>query len=199
MLIDESDVEVILGRPLTDEEADRFPSLVIELTTQLEMWLNRVLEVREVVEYRTTAHAVNGGLLLNKGPVQAVHSVENAGNPEQVVAWQWPGDGDVIFLAGWSAPYYYSPEYGGYRIKITYLAGDDPPQQAVADLVASATARTLLVGPQVATGAISNYSVEGTSISYGTSVASSGSADSLGRFQVGDLNIVGRLKRWVVA
>jgi hypothetical protein len=168
------DVRRQLGRSMGDPEAARAVHLIEELTAVLERKLNRKFSPRTVVE----THRINSRLtvILHTGPVIDVTAVTVDGSP-------WDGELADFDIAEF--PY-------ESLVEVTYTAGE-LPDPGVTQLVAQVVARTLLAPTTVAAGTVQSYSVEGTSITYGG--AGGNSPGQVGRFTMGDLASLSRLRR----
>jgi hypothetical protein len=173
------DIETAMGRNLTPTEAARALQLVTQVTDTLALWLNRDLSPTRYTE----EHVINanGMLMPYHGPVRAVETI---GVDGETPTTAYNDDWDTTRFVP------------GSRVVVTYIAGDDM-RPTIAAVVIDAVAGAILAGPQVATGAISSYSVEGTSITYGTA-AGGGGAGAVGRVPVASLRGIGRLRRRVL-
>lgn len=167
------DVRRELGRALTDPEAVKAIALIEQLTALLERKLNRKFDTVTITETHTW-FGRDGRLVLHAGPVIEVTEI-------LLDDVAWTGD-----LADWEQVHW--PK--GSEVTVTYNAGSDV-DAAVRGTVAQVIARTLIVAPNIAVGAVSGYSVEGTSITF-----TGGQQDgNVGRFTVADLSSFSRLRR----
>lgn len=164
-----------LGREMTDEEQVNTIHLIQSLTRVLERKLNRHFSVRTNIE----THRVDssGRFALHRGPLVEVSGVTIDG---------YAYTGDLAQYDLMEFPYESS-------VVVTYDSGS-PADEGVADLVAQVVARTVLLPSVASSGAIKSYSVEGTSITYGEGSASSDEG-AVGRYTVGDLGSLSRLRR----
>lgn len=177
------DVALLLKRDLTSAEEDLTEVLLDSVVATLELHLNRWLWQREVTgERRRTGQL--GRVVLNHQPVAWIDAFHNTSTSASVAfdpARDWEEAGSFT---------------RNTLVWVDYTAGDPFPDvpwaSALTDVVANAVARVVGAPTQVATGIISSYSVEGTSISYGSSL--SGGGDTKGRLAVGDLGVLSRLR-----
>lgn len=170
-------------RELTHAELLLAASLAEELIDTLELKLNRWLYPRQTTEQHTITSS--GRLLPYRGPVVSVESIGYvAGFPAQLPAYPTR----LLDVADAWTP--------GAVLEITYTAGEIPGP-AIIGALGDVVARTLIAPVQAATGMISSYSVEGTSITYGPGV-SGDSGGGAGRITVGQLSSFRRLRRRVL-
>lgn len=173
--------DALAPRALTAAEQDRVGELIAQLVDTLEIRLNRWLYPRTTTQ--TTTVGADGRLVLHRGPVRRIVSVEVDG---VALGAGDPGFLDPVGTAfGW-----------GSVVAVTYEAGDDPTPAATG-LVRDVIERSVLAGATASSGALKSYSVEGTSITYGDVSGASSSSQS-GRITVGDIRSLGRLRRPVV-
>lgn len=174
-----SDVRRELGRAMTDPEYTRAANMILQLTALLERKLHRRFQTATVTETQRIDRL--GRLVPYQGPVLAVTAISVDG-----VAWT--GDLTEWDLQTW-------PQNS--LVEITYTVGSDI-DAGVAGAIASIVARTVLTPAAVATGAVTGYSVEGTSITYGNVSGADNSGGNVGRFTVGDLGSFAGLYRPVL-
>lgn len=172
LLCNTDDIEEAIQRPLTLPETARTQQLIVQLIAVLERKFNRDLIARTYTE-RHLVFDPTGHLVLWHGPVgaTAVTSVlDDLGNDMLGgLDWRggWFGKGGGVIAAG---------ALGGAGISgndyqaanVTYST-DPNARGDLADFRAAiieAVAKVILVGPLASSGAISNFSVEGASISY---------------------------------
>lgn len=173
------DVRRATGRPLTDAEAMRAADLILQLTAILERRLHRKFATTTITE--THRMDTLGRLTPYKGPVLAVSAITVDGTA-------WTGD-----LAEWDQISWPSQSL----VEVTYTAGSEV-DAGVAGSVAQIVARTLLTPAAIAAGAVTGYSVEGTSITYGNVSGADNTGGNVGRFTVGDLRAFAGLYRPVL-
>lgn len=206
--VQQSDIEAVLGRDLTEAEEQRWPTMANAMIEIVEEFLGfRAIYSRQITEERWSpgaradagplsgTSAGGGDIRFNYKPVTALISVSNQDyslTTEDVQFWR---TGSTIWLP-WSR----------FPWTITYVAGDDPVAPNIKGVIVETLARSFLVSPQVDLGIITSYSVEGTSISYGPAVTGqqfgyrSGNPQTpVGRFKVADLNAIGGRKTFLIA
>jgi hypothetical protein len=180
-LVTVGQIETTLGRELTDAEYAWVDQLITESTAVLETWLNRDLTVRT----RTERHTIGSDrrLIPHHGPVQAVTSlIQDGYDVTEAYADAW---------VDWR------PDAGAV-VDVTYHSGDAVVNPAAVYVVRNAVVAAVTAGPRIAAGTMTSYSVEGTSITYGSAVTGDGGNGAAGRFSVASLNAVRRLRRPVV-
>jgi hypothetical protein len=168
------DVAAHVRRPLTTNEQAYATTQIAAYTNILESTLKRVVSLNQFVEtyhplaaptyaaaassgYSTLHSLLGGRVHLAKLPVQEIISVEEqprVGAPRDITA-NIALDGPQTFVVPTLEP-----------VEVTYTAGDNPTHPLVSRFVAGAVARDILTPATAATGAMTNYSVEGTSVSY---------------------------------
>lgn len=169
-----ADVAAHVRRPLTAEEQDYAVTQINAYTHTLEEALNHVVELNQFVEtyhplpapaYASTAQTgystlgILGGarVHLRKLPVQSIVKVEaqpTDGPPRDITLNVVPDGPQVLVVPTQD------------KVEVTYTAGDNPTNPLVTRYVAGAVARDILTPAAAATGAMTNYSVEGTSVTY---------------------------------
>lgn len=180
-LVSTGDVAIAMGvNMLTDAQIDRAEQLIPQVVALLERVLNRTLVQRT---FTNEKHVISQDRRLwpFHGPVQSVTGIRF-------------GAEDAALSTGYNDTWAETEFTPGEALYVTYVAGEAAPDPQIQGVVADAVAGALLAGPAVATGAISSYSVEGTSISYGPGVSGGGAA---GRLTVADLGALRPLKRLV--
>jgi hypothetical protein len=180
-LVTVGQIETTMNRILTDDEYAWSEQLISESTAVLETWLNRDLTVKVRTERQTIG--TDRRLIPHHGPVQAIVSLVADGyDVTEAYADTWvdwrPDQGTVV--------------------EFTYHSGDAVVNPAAVYVVRNAVVAAVTAGPSIAAGTMTSYSVEGTSITYGSSVTGDGGPGSAGRFSVASLNSVRRLRRPVV-
>jgi hypothetical protein len=180
-LVSVGDVETAIGRSMTPAETARALQLIAQVESLLARVLNRDLKPARYTE--THLIPATRRILPYHGPFRSMVTVQVE-------------DGDAVtdYNSTWDRQEWVP----GTKVTIDYWAGDDGLDPAVQGVVIDAVARAIVAGPSAATGAIRNYSVEGTSITYGTNVAGGENAQSAGRIPVADLTALSRLKRRVL-
>lgn len=169
-----ADVAAHVRRPLTPEEQGFATTQIAAYANILEAAVKRVVAVQQFVEtihpipamaYASTAQNGYSTLTtfrgarvhLTKLPVQQVIKVET--KPQlgaQVdITLQVGFDGPQVLVVPTDEP-----------VEVTYTAGDNPTHPLVTATIAKAVARDILTPAAAASGAMTNYSVEGTSVSY---------------------------------
>jgi len=170
------------GRVLTDPERVVAEQRLGEVVDLLELHLNRVFGPRAILGER---HVVSGRgrLVLHKGPVISVERILVDGaettSPTLLAAWD---------LADWPP---------SSVLTVDYTAGLAAPP-TVKGIVLDAVTAATLAGAKVAAGVVTSYTVEGTSITYGSASSSSANAEGVGRVPVADIRSVRRLRRRVL-
>ncbi|MGV8972714.1 MAG: hypothetical protein ACOH10_10365 [Rhodoglobus sp.] len=182
------EVSAVLGRAFVGDEEERATTLCDAVLATLELHLNRWLWERAVLgERRRTGQL--GRAVLNYGPVQWVDAIHHDSPTSPSVAFDPKAD--------WEEPLTFAPRS---MIWVDYTAGHDFPNvpwaAAAIEVVATAAARVIAAPKQVAAGVLSSYSVEGTSITYGSALT--GGVGTKGRLSVGDLGALARLRVPVV-
>jgi len=182
-LVSQADIEIAMRRAMTAPEAAASSQLVDSITSLLELYLNRDLTVKTFTSERHVV-GIDGHLRFYLGPVQSVVGV------------QVGVDGTPItdYNTNW-----WDPIFGqGTTVFLTYTAGDLDVPDYLKQLIINGVAKSVLVNPQIAVGAIGHYSVEGTSIQY-TVFNSRTDQGGVGQFTVADVTPIKRLKRPVGA
>lgn len=169
-----ADVAAHVRRPLTTEEAAYAVTQIEAYTTILEEALHRVLSLQQFAESYHPLVALSsarsaetgwsalgslGGarVHLRKLPVQSLVSVvtdPQVGTGVDITN-QVIFDGPQTLIVQTFDP-----------VLVTYRAGEDPTPPLVTRFVSGAVARDILTPAVAATGAMSSYSVEGTSVGY---------------------------------
>lgn len=178
-----------MGKNLDDlDEATRLAigTRIDEIQAELENYLHRTVERRVV----NGAYEVSAsGYLYLRGPILRIDSVlldtEPVGDECQ---WRLPCHRyvtDAVTVVG-------SEPWMVYRV--IYLAGDDPVDLDVRNLVKNVVIRNSIVGVSVTSGALDRLAVEGTSASFGRSFSD---PDAVGPFSRTELRPVNRLRRVV--
>lgn len=169
-----TDVAAHVRRPLTTEEQASATAQIEAYTDILESALRHVVALNQFVEtyhplpalayaasaqtgYSTLGALGGGRVHLAKLPVHEVVSVVTQPRTgtgvditDQIVL-----DGPQTLIVPTFDP-----------VEVTYTAGDNPTHPLVKHYVAGAVARNILTPATAATGAMSGYSVEGTSVNY---------------------------------
>jgi hypothetical protein len=169
-----NDVAAHVRRALTTEEQAFATTQIAAYTNMLEAAVKRIVAVQQFVEtihpipapgyastaqngYSTLTSYYGARVHLTKLPVQQVISV--------VAKPHWGADRDLTLAFGYEGPQtLVVPTYD--PVEITYTAGDNPTHPLVTATIAKAVARDILTPAAAASGAMTNYSVEGTSVSY---------------------------------
>lgn len=176
-LITTDDIAVALQRPLSVDEVVRAEQLIEEITETLAIYLGRDVVPTTRVD-RVRVRQTDGALFLPGYPVIEVLSIAiDDGTP--TTAWN----------TTWQ-----DSEFPGTWATVTYLAGDDPPNPAVRGVAIQAVSTAIGAPAIVSAGAVSNYSVEGTSITFGSAVAG-GNQGGAGRITAASLAGLSGLKK----
>jgi hypothetical protein len=176
-----ADIETAIRRALTEAEWASAVRMIAEVTDVVERWCVRDFRPKR----RTERHIVpvTGRVFCDYGPVQQMVSITvNDGEPSTA----WNDDYDVTV---------FNP---GDILTLVYDSGHTECPDAVKGVITQAVAAPIVAGVQAGTGAVTSYSVEGTSITYGGSATGDG-AGAVGRFTAASLNSIRSLRRGVVA
>lgn len=177
------EIETAMMRDFKGREAARADQLAHQLAAILGLWLNRDLIPTEHLGEPHTVSGLDGYLRFEHGPVRSVTSVTLGVGGTPVT------DYNTTYLsAQFPAGMYYT---------VDYWAGDDRPHEAIRNLIIDAVAKSLMVSPAIALGALTSYSVEGTSVAF-RSFGGAVSGEGAGRFTVAELGAIRRLKRRVI-
>lgn len=178
-----SDIEDVIGRPLTDPESIRVSIALSAVLLTLEGWLDRDTYQRE---YEDEKHVFVFDLERLKpyhGPVVGSITVKSE-----------PGtSGTSAVYPNWELQAFSAGEV----VYIDYTSGDDvngPYAPLYKSIIMDAITASIIRGTAVDTGAIGGYTVEGTSITY----RDFSSNTSVGKIEVASLNSVEFLRRRLV-
>lgn len=186
-LVTYQEVELALGRTFTTDQQTAVTNRLDELQSEIEAYLGRLVERRQVTVsvQATPARTVN---LL--GPVITVLDVRQDSEPVgEQLTWRssvrWAPD--AIYINGGIVGAWY---------RVMYYGGDYIPNQEIKSLIRSVAVRDQVVGISIASGALSSLNVEGTSVGFGGAYAANGS-DMIGSFTPAELGKIKRLRRIV--
>lgn len=161
-------------RPLTTDETTYATTQIEAYTNVLESAVKRVTSVQQFIEtfwpipapayaataqngYSTLGVYLGARVHLGKLPVQEVIKVMTV--PETGASVDITDrigrDGPQVIVVNTTE-----------QVEVTYTAGDNPIHPLVTSTVAKAVARDILTPAAASTGAMTNYSVEGSSVSY---------------------------------
>lgn len=166
-----------LGRPLSDVEAERAPSLLADASALVRNYTGREFTSRQLTS-RLRVH--NGRVKLPQTPVTAIASVTSInrdGTPGPAVAgWYWDGLVTVMMPSlGQIANGPEWPDYAGwgawYRsVTVTYTAGYDVVPDIIEAVVSSIVLRALGMKPEE--GSHASEAIDGYSYAVGAVGAS---------------------------
>lgn len=184
-LLNVPDISEYLGRQFTATEAVRVALDLDGLVASIEGHLNRSLSPVTIDDERHVAHG-NTTIYPFVNPVRRVNGVRvgSLTNPSTTAY------NETVFDTIWN---------DGTILYVSYEAGDDvddSKNSLVKSIVTQALVGGVLQGVQIAVGAVSGYSVEGTSIRYHNKADDK---DSLGPVVVADLNALAPWRIPVVA
>lgn len=152
------DVETVLNRDLTDSEAFRVDVHLDAIVVTLEGWLNRYIYPRQIENEKHTFYFDSEHLQPFYGPV----------DEDSVVIKTRTGDNEYrTFTVNQDWRTLLFPM--GTVLYIDYTAGDpvDGPNAALyRGVILDTITASVLSGVAIDTGALTSYSVEGTSISF---------------------------------
>lgn len=186
--VGQADIEDVLGRPLTDEEAARLTYTLDSIVLTIEGWLHRDIYRRVRTDERHRFYYMANRLVPFHWPVvEGTMQVKNGPSPDGSVVLDSVGNQGEPWEDFWFSQ--------GDEVWIDYTSGDDengelaPLYRAV---IMDAALASVLSGVLVDSGALSSYSVEGTSIQFRDRF---GDATAQGRVPETSLRSIEHLRR----